>query len=118
MQNVKSKLKFHFFLKNNCAKLFFKKTHSNLFFTLLDLKDKVISCKTSGCDSFCSNKKKKISNQAIENIINLILPILYIYDIKKVILVFESFNFKYFYKIVDCLIKKKIFIERYEIFPR
>jgi len=118
MQKLNNKLKFRFFLKNNCAKLFFKKSNSNFFFTLLDLRNKVICCKTSGCDKFCSNKKKKTSYQAIENVITLFLPISRIYEIYRVILVFENFNSKYFYKLVNCLVKRKILIEKYIFFPR
>src|SRR5271155_3674624 len=65
------KKKNYFFGKKRlkCAIIVFKRTHSNIFITLLDLKKKVIICKSSGIVKVGDSKKKKIAPQAIEKII-------------------------------------------------
>ena len=50
------------------ALLIIKKTHSNIFLTLCDIKKKVIVCKTSGSSRVGRKKKLKRSPQAIEGI--------------------------------------------------
>jgi ribosomal protein S11 len=47
----------------------FKRKHSNIFITLLDLRKKVIICKSSGIAKVGDSKKKKIAPQAIEKIV-------------------------------------------------
>ena len=69
------KLHFKFGDKDNrTAKLYLRKTWSNIFITLTDLRNKVIICKTSGnCNISHSKRRKKIA-MAIETIIK------YLYD--------------------------------------
>jgi ribosomal protein S11 len=68
---IAKKKNFFFGKKKNLkyAIIVFKRTHSNIFITLLDLNNKVIICKSSGISKVGDSKKKKIAPQAIENIV-------------------------------------------------
>jgi ribosomal protein S11 len=90
------------------AKLVFMRRHSNFFLTLLDMSDKVISCKTSGCHSFCLNKKRKTSLQAVESVCSLLLPFLKMYNISAVGLVFRNLDEDICYRLFDYLLSKGI----------
>ena len=69
------KLHFDFGDKNNKkAKIYLRKTWSNIFLTLTDLKDKVIICKTSGNSKVSDSKRRKKIAMAIETIMK------YLYD--------------------------------------
>jgi len=63
------------------ALVVFKRTHSNIFITLLDLKKKVIICKSSGIVKVGDSKKKKIAPQAIEKIVKALSSYFYLYKI-------------------------------------
>jgi len=67
--------------KNKTAKIFIKRTYSNIFITLTDLNNKVIICKTSGSSDKIYNKRKKKVAQAIEKIIYKIKNYFLLYNI-------------------------------------
>jgi ribosomal protein S11 len=75
------------------AKLIFKRRYSNFFFILLDMHNKVICCKTSGCHGYCSNKKKKVSYHAIDCCIDLLLPYLHLYNIVSLVVILKDFRY-------------------------
>lgn len=69
------KLHFNFGDKDNrTAKIYLRKTWSNIFLTLTDLKNKVIICKTSGNCKISDSKRRKKIAMAIETIMK------YLYD--------------------------------------
>lgn len=67
--------------KFKTAKIFIKKTYSNIFITLTDLNNKVIICKTSGSSEKIYNKRKKKVAQAVEKIVFKIKHYLNLYNI-------------------------------------
>lgn len=83
------------------AKVLFLRRHSNFFLTLLDMNNKVICCKTAGCHSFCSNKKRKTSFQAIECVVNLLSPFLKLYFIGSIMFVFRDLDEDICYRLID-----------------
>ena len=69
------KLHFSFGNKDDrTAKIYLRKTWSNIFLTLTDLRDKVIICKTSGNCKISDSKRRKKIAMAIETIMK------YLYD--------------------------------------
>lgn len=69
------KLHFNFGDKENkTAKIYLRKTWSNIFLTLTDLKNKVVICKTSGNCKISDSKRRKKIAMAIETIMK------YLYD--------------------------------------
>jgi ribosomal protein S11 len=88
-----------FFLgeNNNIAKIYIKKTYTNIFITLCDLKNKVIICKTSGSSDKIYNKRKKRIAQAVEKII---------FKMKKF---FKMYEIKYIYLILKMKVKAHVF---------
>jgi len=55
--------------KIKIAKIYIKRTYTNIFVTLTDLNNKVIICKTSGSSDKIYNKRKKRIAQAVEKIV-------------------------------------------------
>lgn len=71
--------------KNPTARVYLKRSHSNVFITITDLKGKVIKCHSSGSAiQLCRSKRIKKSPQAIESIIRGLVPTFNIYKIKLV----------------------------------
>jgi len=65
------KKKSHFFFGNytkKVGKLYIRRTFTNVFITLTDLNDKVITCQTSGTSDIYDNKRRKRISQAVEKI--------------------------------------------------
>src|SRR5271168_4509138 len=71
------------------AKIYIKRTYTNIFITLTDLKDKVIICKTSGSSDSIHNKRKKRIAQAVEKIILKIKKYLKLYNIMYIHLILK-----------------------------
>lgn len=71
----------------NTGKIYFRKSFSNLFMTLTDLNDKVISCKTSGSCGIKGSKRRKTVPQAVEVIFNEIYNVMKVFKIVQVELV-------------------------------
>ena len=69
-------------LESKTGILVYKRTHSNIFITFMDLKKKVVVCKSSGICKVGYSRKKKIAPQAIEQIVNSLIKFLNIYKIK------------------------------------
>lgn len=73
-----------FLIINKTGNIVINRSHSNIFLTLLDIKLKVIICKSSGTSDVGDSKKKKKSPQAIENIISDLIPFFLKYNITRV----------------------------------
>jgi|SRR6185369_1075535 ribosomal protein S11 len=88
MKKLLYKSHFFFGLKNKKKKayLIMKRLQSNTLITLLDMKRKVVICRTSGTEHVGYNKKLKKAPQALEKIIRGILPYLRLYKIYNVII--------------------------------
>ena len=76
--------KFYFFSKTlkNAANITINRSFSNIFITITDLRKKVVICKSSGSSGVGNLKKSKKSPQAIENIINALVPYFELYKIR------------------------------------
>jgi len=89
MLKLKKKYKYkarknHFFfgdIRKKIAKLYIRRTYTNIFITLCDLNDKVIICKTSGSSDVFRNKRRKRIAQAVEMIVMHIRRYLRLYNI-------------------------------------
>lgn len=107
---INKKEKNYYFGINKRAVLTFRKGDSNYFFTLLDLRGKVVCCKTSGSSNLLRNKRKKISFQSVETIINLFEPIFNFYNINKLYIEFKNLPSALYYILVNNLELKGITI--------
>jgi len=81
---IKKNKIFSFGLNQDMAKIYIKKTYTNIFITLTDMDNKVVICKTSGSSDIYKNKRKKKIAQAVEKIINNINNFLKLYKITKI----------------------------------
>lgn len=66
----------------NTANIIINRSFSNIFITVTDLRKRVIICKSSGASGVGFLKKSKKSPQAIENIINALVPFFELYQLK------------------------------------
>lgn len=109
---MRLKLRYNFFLgpKKNEAKILFQSTYSNLFLSLLDMKNKIICFKSSGHISDFDNKKKKKFVSNIDILMESISKFLILYKIKTVIIILRTKRMRFF---GNPLIKK---IRSYGIF--
>jgi ribosomal protein S11 len=73
--------------KQKVAKIFIKRTYTNIFVTLTDLNNKVIICKNSGSSDKIYNKRKKRIAQAIEKIVLRLKKYFKLYDIQLIHLI-------------------------------
>lgn len=76
-------------IKYKIAKIYLRKTWSNIFLTLTDIKNKVIICKTSGTSKVSDNKRRKKVSQAIEKIMIYIKYYLTLYKIKNISIILK-----------------------------
>jgi ribosomal protein S11 len=71
---------FNFFKQT--ANIMINRSFSNIFITVTDLKKKVLICKSSGACGVGNLKKSKKSPQAIENIVNALIPFFELYKLR------------------------------------
>lgn len=103
MMRVKVKKKNYFNLGNlkiKKAKVYLKRSYTNIFITLADLEGRVILCRTSGSSGISGSKRKKRAPQAIEMIVQNLLPVLKLYKIKSVEIILRSRISSYFHYLV------------------
>jgi len=76
--------KFYFNNKKikNTANIMVNRSFSNIFITITDLRKNVVICKSSGSSGVGNLKKSKKSPQAIENIVNALIPYIELYKIR------------------------------------
>lgn len=78
---IKIDKKFNFGITQNTAKIYIRRTYTNVFVTLTDLNNNVIVCKTSGSSDKIYNKRRKKIAQAVEKIAAKINQYLKLYEI-------------------------------------
>lgn len=83
--------------KFRTCRIYLKKSHSNIFITMTDLRDKVIICKTSGSSGVTGNKRRKKVPQVIELIFKEVLKYLQHYKIFHIDLVLKMRVNVYYY---------------------
>ncbi len=76
--------KTHFLLTNNTAKIYLRRTYTNIFITLTDLDNKVIVCKTSGMSGITKSKRRKTTPQAVESIMKALHSYIKLYNITNI----------------------------------
>lgn len=86
---LKKNKNFFFGLKKNLAKIYIRKTYSNIFITLTDLRNKVVICKTSGSSDVFKNKRRKRIAQAVDKIIQNINNYIKFYNITHIHLILK-----------------------------
>jgi ribosomal protein S11 len=70
-------------LKNKIANIYIRRTYTNVFVTLTDMKNNVIICITSGsADKSLTNRRKKRIAQAVEQIVIAMNYFFKLYEIK------------------------------------
>jgi len=74
-------------LQQNKAKIYFRKTFSNIFITLTDLCSQTIVCKTSGCSGIKNSKRAKKSPYAVENIVKELNIYFKLYNITNIFII-------------------------------
>ena len=94
----KPKNKFNFY--NNSCRLYLKKTHSNIFLTLTDLRGRVVKCATSGSAGLGHSKRRKKAPQSIEKIMLSLKFYFDLYKIKGILLYFSAKTSKIFYTLL------------------
>lgn len=89
----------HFLLGKNkdTARIYLRRTFSNIFITLTDLKHRTIVCKTSGNSGVAASKRRKKAPYAIENIVKELNVYLKLYKISRVYLVLKMRVNTFFY---------------------
>jgi ribosomal protein S11 len=107
----------HFFFGENLeslsAILIYKRTHSNIFITLLDNNKKVVICKSSGIVKVGDNKKQKVATQAIEQIADSLIKIFNFYKIVLVEILLKSNISLHIFSLVRLLLLKGIVIKSF-----
>src|SRR5713226_3636593 len=78
-----------FFVVKKIAKLYIRRTYTNIFITLCDLNDKVIVCKTSGSSDNIKNKRRKRIAQAVEKIMLYIRKTMKLYKLLNIYLILK-----------------------------
>ena len=86
---VKKEKNFNFGLLNNTAKIYIRRSYTNVFVTLTDLDNHVVVCKTSGSSDKIYNKRRKKIAQAVEKIAAKLNQYLKLYEITNIHLVLK-----------------------------
>lgn len=104
------KLHFRFGDKDNrIAKIYLKKTWSNIYLTLTDLKNKVIICKTSGNSKISESKRRKKIAMAIETIMKYLYnETIVLFNIRNIIIILNMKVRSHLYTLIKRLRYYKI----------
>jgi ribosomal protein S11 len=109
------KKKTHFFfgnLTNRIGKIYLRRTFSNVFITLTDLKNQVIICKTSGTSKISENKRRKRIAQAVETIMLHIYKFIQLYKIVNLHLFLKMRVKSHVYTLIKVLTNYKLNIKK------
>src|SRR5690606_23509581 len=85
------------------ARIYMKKVYNNMFFTLTDLRGKVICCKTSKALLGRGPKRRRTAPHTIELIIQHISPFFTLYSLRGIQIFFKnrlSSHFRYLIKVL------------------
>jgi ribosomal protein S11 len=86
------------------AKMYLRRSYTNIFLTLTDLNDKVITCITSGIsDKTLQNKRRKKLAQTVEKIITVFKHIFDFYGIKYIQIVLKIKAKAHLYTLINRL---------------
>lgn len=105
------KKKAHFFFgnsSNRIGKIYLRRTFSNVFITLTDLKNQVIICKTSGTSKISDNKRRKRIAQAVETIMIYIYQYIQFYKIVNLYLILKMRVKSHVYTLIKRLTNYKL----------
>lgn len=91
----------HFFLPKNIAKIYIKRSYTNIFITLCDLNNKVIICKSSGSVLDTKNKRKKKIAQTVEKIILILKKTIKLYNINSIFLILKMKIKSHIYTLIN-----------------
>lgn len=91
----------HFFLHKNIAKIYIKRSYTNIFITLCDLNNKVIICKSSGSSIETKNKRRKKIAQTVEKIILFLKKTFKLYNINSIILILKMKVKSHIYTLIN-----------------
>jgi ribosomal protein S11 len=72
------------FGKFHKARLHLRKSYSNIFLTMTDLRNQVVICKSTGNSEIVGNKRKKKSPHSLENMVEFLKLFLKLYSIQTV----------------------------------
>jgi ribosomal protein S11 len=101
---LKKKTHFNLGVHETSARLYLRKTYTNLIITLTDLDDKVIICKTSGSSGITGSKRRKRVPQAIEAIIKTLSNFFKLYKIQLIEIVLKMNIKSYLYYLLKELV--------------
>jgi ribosomal protein S11 len=96
------KQSYFFFGDKQIARIFFKKSHSNFYLTLTDLKYKVIMCYSAG-SVVLGNRKKVLSKFSIDTLIQKMLPYFRLYKITYFDIIIKSLAPGHIYTLANIL---------------
>lgn len=96
--NPPARYRRHFnFGKYHRAFLYLRRTFSNIFLTLTDLRHRVIVCRTSGNSGVFGQKRKKRNALSLEKIVKSMMVYLKMYDLTIVGLITRMRLNRYYY---------------------
>ncbi len=82
-------LKISFLSKMKRAyKIVFRYTHSNIFFTLLNYRGKVVSTYSAGSVGILGSKRRKTTNIAVQAVLSKMFPLLFLKKVRNLVLIF------------------------------
>lgn len=85
------------FGRGHRANIVLRRTFSNIFVTLTDLRHKVIICRTSGNSGVEGQKRKKRSALALEKIVKMLYEYIVLYNIEVVRIISRMKLNRYYY---------------------
>lgn len=101
--------------KGRCAKLYLRRTFSNIFLTLTDLKNKVIICKTSGSSGIKGSKRRKKVPYALEVILKVMSSFFKLHKINAVQIVLKMRVNAFLYAVLRELSHYNITVVRFTV---
>jgi ribosomal protein S11 len=115
MAIIKKHFNFGPYITRRIGRIFFKKSSTNLFITLTDFDNKVIICRSAGCAIASKNKRRKISPQAVEDIMRSIKVFLKLYKINCMEIILRERITVFWHFIIKELVSYGISILNYKV---
>jgi ribosomal protein S11 len=100
--NRLTKKPYFFFSDRHIARIFFKKSHSNFYLTLTDLRYKVIMCYSAG-SVVLGTRRKILSKFSVETLIQKMLPYFRLYKINSFDIIVKSLAAGHIYTLANVL---------------
>jgi len=115
MQTLTKQTHFYLGKKQDTARLYLRKTFSNIFCTLTDIRHRPIICKTSGNSGIIGSKRRKRVPYALESIVKELNPYFKLYSIKSLFLIIKMRINKYYHALTRELVFYGIGIKRVKV---